>query len=280
MKNNLLLLLMSSLAISQLNAENDPDPLGEAHVYKTTGETPLKIYVVKPDSWTPQDKRPAMVFFHGGGWSKGSPGILNEQADFIRSKGIVCFLVQYRLIGPGETPEVCIRDAKSAMRWVRGHTAEWGVDPGRIAAGGGSAGGHLAAATALLSGFDESDEDLSVPTRPDALVLFNPVLDNGPDGYGYNRVKDRHQEFSPAHNIVPGAPPTVILSGTDDETARAVLLEKYKAAMDAVGSRCDLKLYEGGKHGFYRSKRGPYFRPVLEDMESFLRSIGWIDPQS
>ena len=280
MNPGFLFLLMTTLATSQLTAAEDPEPLGEPHVYKTVGGNDLKIYVLKPDLWTPQNNHPAMVFFHGGGWAKGSPGILNEQAKFLRSKGIVCFLVQYRLIGGGDTPEVCSRDAKSAMRWVREHAAEWGIDPQRIAAGGGSAGGHLAAATALLSGFDEPGDNLAISPRPDALVLINPVIDNGPDGYGYDRVGTRYPEFSPAHNVAAGAPPTLISSGTDDETARAVLLEKFRVAMDAVGTRCDLKLHEGGKHGFYRNKSGPFFQPVLDEMESFLRSIGWIDSQN
>jgi acetyl esterase len=273
-----LLFLMSTLLASRLVFGTDRAPLGESHVYKTVDGQELRIYVLKPDAWTPQDQRPAIVLFHGGGWSKGSPGIFNDHADFLRSKGFVCFLVQYRLIGAGETPEICIRDAKSAMRWVRARVAEWGLDPRRIAAGGGSAGGHLAAATALLSGFDEPGDDLSVSPKPDALVLINPVTDNGPGGYGHKRVGARYREFSPAHNITADTPPTLISSGTEDTVAHPPLLLKFKAAMDAAGARCDLKLHEGGKHGFYKDKKGPFFQAVLEEIASFFRSLGWLDP--
>lgn len=60
---------------------------------------------------------------------------------------------------------------------------------------GGSAGGHLAAAIASIDGFNDATDDLSVSCKPNLLVLFNPVLDNGPEGYGYDRVKSIIRNF-------------------------------------------------------------------------------------
>lgn len=231
-----------------------------------------------PKGWTPRDKRPAIVFFHGGGWTKGTPAVLNDQAAFLQSRGIVCFLAEYRLIGDKDTPEVCIRDAKSAMRWVRGHAAEWGVDSSRIAAGGGSAGAHLAAAAALVPGFEEPGDELAISPGPQALVLFNPVIDNGPGGYGHHRVGERYREFSPAHNVAPGAPPALVMSGTEDKLVPVAMLEKFRADMQAAGARCELRIYEGGGHGFYRKSDhgGKFHEPTLAEIEAFFRSLGWL----
>lgn len=105
----------------------------------------------------------------------------------------------------GGTPFDCVEDTKSAMRYVRQHAGKWNIDSGKIAAGGGSAGGHLAAAVALLPGLN-SPSDPDVSCIPNALVLFNPVYDNNKDGYGYSRVQDRWREISPMRHIGEGAP--------------------------------------------------------------------------
>jgi Esterase/lipase len=274
-----LVVLLTAWSPMHAAAKPAKGPLGVPHVYKKLPDRDLRVHVLAPASGDSVSPRPAIVLYHGGGWTKGTPAVLNDQAAHCAALGLVVFLAEYRLITePTDTPEVCIRDAKSAMRWVRAHAAEFGVDPARIAAGGGSAGGHLAAATALLDGFDEPDEDLSVSPRPQVLVLLNPVIDNGPGGYGHRRVRERYREFSPAHNVRGDAPPTLILSGTADTTARPLLLEKFSEAMRAAGARCDLHLYDGGEHGFYRknSQGGRFYPLTLAEIGRFFHSLGWI----
>ena len=79
----------------------------------------------------------------------------------------------------------------------------------RIAAGGGSAGGHVAAATATTTKYEDQNDDLSISSQPNLLLLYNPVLDNSAEGYGFNRVKDYWQDFSPMHNIHSKTPPSI-----------------------------------------------------------------------
>ncbi|MHC5540131.1 alpha/beta hydrolase, partial [Singulisphaera rosea] len=116
-------------------------PAGEPSVYKTADGQTLKLWVVKPEGWKATDHRPGVVLFHGGGWISGHPGQFDKQARYFASRGMVSVLVEYRLLGKGEPgkganpPVSCCRDAKSAMRWVRSHSGELGVDPARIAAG-------------------------------------------------------------------------------------------------------------------------------------------------
>ena len=111
------------------------------------------------------------------------------------------------------TPYECVKDGKSAVRWVRKNAERLGIDPDRLAVGGGSAGGHLAAATATIEGINEDGEDTSVSAVTNALLLFNPVYDNGPDGYGHKRFGNRYKEISPFHNIRSGMPPAIVFFG-------------------------------------------------------------------
>ena len=123
--------------------------------------------------------------------------------------------------------------------------------PSRILAGGGSAGGHIAAATALVDAFDEVGEDCSVSPRPEALLLFNPVFDNGPDGFLHGLVRDYWEAISPIDRIDENAPPTFIVLGTADKYVPAATGQRFERLMAEHGHRCDLHLYEGAVHGFY-----------------------------
>jgi acetyl esterase/lipase len=256
-------------------------PLGEPHVYKTVAEHALRLYVVKPADWRAADRRPAIVFFHGGGWTSGHVSQFDEHCRYLAARGLVCVQVEYRLLDPkrNDPPLVCIRDAKSAVRWVRAHAAALGIDPDRIAAGGGSAGGHLAAFVGLGEGNDDPQDDPAVSARVQALVLFNPVFDNGPDGgWGYERVGARYREFSPAHQVRPGAPPTIVFLGTQDRLVPVATVERFQAAMRRAGARCDAVFYPGQEHAFFNYGTGDstfYYETVLA-ADRFLASLGWI----
>jgi acetyl esterase/lipase len=198
---------------------------------------------------------------------------------------MVTIQVEYRLLQrkSTESPLRCIRDAKSAMRWVRSHADELGIDPNRIAAAGGSAGGHLAACVGLIEGQDDPADDLTVSAGANALVLFNPVYNNGPgkSGWGHQRVGDRYREWSPAHNIREGAPPTLVFLGTQDKLIPVETAEAFQSAMQEVGSRSELMLFEGKGHGFFNYGRdgGAAYRRTLEAMDAFLASLGYFEEQ-
>ena len=74
------------------------EPTGPKHIYKKVGDRELRLYVTKPSDWAADDRRPAIVFFHGGGWTGGNPGQFNEFAKYYATRGIVCFQVEYRLL--------------------------------------------------------------------------------------------------------------------------------------------------------------------------------------
>ena len=256
-------------------AQDAPAP-AETVVYKKVGDRELKLFIEKPAGWKATDRRPAIVFFFGGGWVGGNPSQFQKQSQYLASRGMVGVRVEYRIIPKGDTgpPTVCCADAKSAVRYVRSHAKELGIDPARIAGAGGSAGGHLAAFTALVEGQDDPADDRSVSARPDALVLFNPVFNNGPGEWGSNRVGDRYREFSPAHNVRAGAPPTVVFLGDMDRLIPVKTLRDYEAEMKKVGARCDTHLYPGAGHSFFNKE--PHFSQTLLEADHFLASLGWI----
>ena len=152
-------------------------PSTKSFVYKKARQADLEIVVHVPPGWKETDKRPAIVFFFGGGWENGTIKQFEPQAGHLASRGMVAARADYRVKSrQGVTPKECVEDAKSAVRWMRQNAAKLGIDPNRIVAAGGSAGGHIAACTALTPGLDAEGEDTKISSKPNALVLFNPVL--------------------------------------------------------------------------------------------------------
>ena len=248
-------------------------------VYKTIGETELNLHVFNPEGLKPSDRRPAIVFFFGGGWKGGTPSQFYPHCAHLAERGMVAMAADYRVESRNHTtPKECVKDGKSAVRWMRQHAQELGIDPDRIAAGGGSAGGQVAAAAGTTTGLEEEGEDMNVSSRPNALVLFNPAFDNGPDGLAYDRVKDYWQEFSPLHNISESAPPTIVFLGTEDKLIPVATAEDYKRRMEQKGCRCDLHLYEGQGHGFFNFNRSrEYYDTTVAEMDRFLESLGYLE---
>ena len=248
----------------------------ETMVYKKAGQRELHLFVEKPPAWKAADQRPAIVFFFGGGWVGGTPDQFLKQSQYLATRGMVGIRVEYRTIPNGDKgpPVVPCADAKSAMRYVRAHAAQLGIDPHRIAAAGGSAGGHLAAFTGMVKGQDDPKDDLTVSCKPDALVLFNPVFNNGPKQWGHERVGARYQEFSPAHNIAKDAPPTLVFLGDSDKLIPVSVLRDFEAGMKQAGARCDAHVYPNAGHGFFN--KDPHFTLTLRETDKFLASLGWL----
>jgi acetyl esterase/lipase len=252
----------------------------ERLTYKSTPQGDLELHLFRAEAPDAGAESPAIVFFFGGGWSSGTPAQFYPHCRYLAWRGMAALAADYRVKQRhGTSPFECVRDGKSAVRWIRGHAGELGIDPERVAAGGGSAGGHVAAATALCKRIEEDKEDLSVSSRPDALVLFNPVFDNAPDGFGHERVKEGWRDISPLHNIAPGAPPTVVFLGTEDHLVPVATAERYRDLMREAGARCDLHLYEGEGHAFfnYREGENPYYNRTVRATDRFLVSLGYLE---
>ncbi len=250
------------VAVTTIQAE-------ESLVYKKVADRELSLLIDKPADWKASGKRPAIVFC----WVGGRATQFQKQSEYL---GMVGVRVQYRVIPKGEKgpPTVCCADAKSAMRYVRSHAVELGIDPHRIAASGGSAGGHLAAFTGLVPGLDDPQDDLPVSCKPDAMVLFNPVFNNGLGQWGHERVSERFKEFSPTHHVTKDAPPTIVFLGDKDKLIPVSVLTDFAADMQKAGVRCDAHISPNAPHGFFN--HDPHFTLTLIEADKFLASLGWI----
>lgn len=272
MKNAILLTLLIGLSISTFAQQTVTQ-----YVYKKVDTVSLTMDIYYPPSMDASKKYPAMIFFFGGGWNGGSTSQFEPHAKYFSERGLICVLADYRVKSRQKTtPFESLKDAKSAIRYIRKNAQKLNIDPNQIIGSGGSAGGHLAAATAIIEKYDEPDEDLSISSIPQALVLFNPVIDNGPGGYGYERIGDQYKDFSPLHNIEKGGPPTILFLGTEDSLIPVETVQYYKTVMEKVGSRCDIHLYEGQKHGFFNLRNIEFYNKTVFEADKFLSSLGYI----
>lgn len=267
------IVITAALIALPLAAQKGEHPEGKAFVYKTVEGRQLHLYVNQPANWESGKPHAAVVLYHGGGWVGGGPGSFNTQAERIAKGGATGITVEYRLLPKGSSvpPDICVQDAKSAFRWVRSHAKELNIDPDRIAAGGGSAGGYMAAYLGVLFGWDDPQDDLKIAAKPNALVLWNPVLDTTPDGYGNARFGAEAPQRTPFVADPTSWPPTLVQSGEDDHLIHAPVLRREAARM---GDRWTLKLYPGAGHGFFNKE--PFLSQTTDEMMRFLEKIGYV----
>lgn len=252
--------------------------------YKEINDAKLKLHVFLPDGHSKDDERPAIVFFFGGGWVGGRPDQFFPQCEYLSRRGMVAISAEYRVRKRhGVTPYECVTDGKSAVRWVRKHADKLGIDPKRIAAGGGSAGGHVAACTGVVEGLEQEGEDKDISSRPNAMVLFNPALYLAETEELMKRLGPRlegkdPERISPYHHVDKKEPPTIIFHGKADKTVPIETARTFRDAMEKAGNRCKLVEYKDEGHGFFNYGRGDgkAFYKTMREADKFLTSLGYL----
>ncbi len=258
-------------SFSSMQAELEPS---KKVVYKTVKDRKLELHIFHPPGFKPTDRRPVFVVIHGGGWRGGTPRRFYPYANSLVSRGFVGVSVEYRLLTSrkGNTVFDCVKDGRSAVRYIRAHAKELGVDPSRIIVAGGSAGGHVAAGTAMFDNIDDPGEDLSVSCVPNALVLLFSVLDTSPQGYGNRLIGPAWKSISPLHRIKQGCPPTLIFHGDKDSVTPLATVNKYKKAMAENENICELVIEPGGKHG-HLNQNMKLFDQAVDRIEVFAKKL-------
>lgn len=273
-------LLVLCMPISAL-AQNPPVPVppqplsiegAVTHVYKSIGGAELRLHVFSPPNHSSSLSRPAILFFFGGGWTNGSVEQFAPQSKHLATRGMVAIVADYRVFGRHKTsPFDAMADAQSAIRWVRSRAEELGIDPNRIAAGGGSSGGHIALSAAVFGSVDET----GISAKPNALVLFNPPVDTSTRT---ERFGDQWKDGSPFHHIGRNLPPTIILHGKADTTVPYADVERFCLGARNSGNRCELHGYDGATHGFFNPgvQSGKWYSDTLLEADRFLTDIGYL----
>jgi acetyl esterase/lipase len=218
--------------------------------------------------------RPCVFFIHGGSWG-GKPEYLAAQCVYLQRRGWNTVSIHFRAPQGQQTPVDTLKDARLAYRWLVAHGREHQIDVDRIVLSGGSAGGHLALALSTI----ELADDPVVAHPPRGFVLFNPVIDLV-DGWSAGRKKcAAHgidpRSFSPAQHVVPGLPPILVLSGSEDKLIPPPLIRKFQSTMAAAGNQCTFIEYPGADHGFFNYGRhsNQYFQWTMWEVETFLESL-------
>lgn len=278
--------------------------------YKIVSNDTLQVYWYPAESDN-SEPTGAIAFFFGGGWRGGSYTHFQRQALYFSQRGLTSFLFEYRIENQHNTsPVACIKDARSALRFLKQNHVKFNIDPKKIVSSGGSAGGHIAAGTGTLNSINESNDNFSIDPTPVAMVLFNPVIDNGPNGYhgagvkklieedfrcyckSYsisngkwaNLFKNNYQDLSPFHNLSDKTPPTLLLFGSEDHLVPVSTAKQFQEKMKELGNICEVRIYEGAKHGFFNGvnsivndkneAKAKYFFDTLQAADNFLTDLG------
>jgi acetyl esterase/lipase len=298
-KNAVVLFLLAlfpfGLAAEEVASENDakqeigfrgqkytpaPGVTQTTETYKTTAEKDLDITLHFPQGWkAAEDKRPVMVFFFGGGWKKGTTRQFLIQANYFASRGIVTARPNYRLGPDGVTPDKCVEDARSAVRWLRANAARLGIDPKKVISAGGSAGGHLAYCTSIKQGADDPNDDTSISCIPQAMVLYNPGLFRSDSEMvkasvaGGKMSAERLKLVCPLDHVDKDTPPALILFGSRDGLKKGA--DEYLKLAKEVGIRAEMFTAEGKTHGFFNKE--PWLSKTTAEVDEFLVSLGYLD---
>lgn len=254
----------------------DHEPVVKQLIYRHTPQAELKLHVHYPPEWKATDTRAAIVFFFGGGWNAGKVEQFERQATYLASRGMVAARADYRVkTRHGVSPDECVRDAQSAVRYLRQHASELGIDPQRIVASGGSAGGHLAATCGISPPLKSDDANANVSCAANAYVLFNPALNIAAIPQAVERLNHDTalaKQISPTLHLTKQTPPVIMFFGTAD--ALISHGEEFVAAAKPLGVRAELVTTADVGHGFFN--KSPYTEQTLLRVDEFLVSLGYL----
>lgn len=283
---------MRSSYRSMIPLAGSPDPVATVRTFRVPGEggteVPVRAYLPTEASAGPC---PVIVFVHGGGWVSGDLDTHDvlTRALAVRTPAVV-LSVDYRL-APEHPFPAGLTDVMAVIRWAGAHAESLGGDPQRLVVSGDSAGGNIAAASALLA------RDTGGPAIA-AQWLMYPSLSNGSVTPSWTRLGDVYfptrsvqrrvvrayvppdvsvddPRISPANGDLQGLPPALIQVGELDPLRDECAA--YAVALRSAGVPAETHIYPGAQHGFvqfFKDRRSnPAGALAIDAGVAFLREL-------
>lgn len=258
------------MAFSTAHAE-PKKAAGKIYTYKKGNgyERKMEVFFPKGHDAT-KAKVPGLIMFHGGGWSSGSRVQFADVCRYFASRGIVTATVTYQLSKKGRKSKkshkrVCIIDAKSAIRWYKENADELGIDPERIIAGGGSAGGHISLLATTNPGLNDPKDSKDIDTSVAAYLLFNPA---------FQAIDAKDSEVNFLHHLKADLPPSIVFFGTKDKWLKG-WNPVYKK-MNSIGVKStEYWIAEKQGHSFFNKQ--PWKNLTIIESDRFLTKLGFLE---
>lgn len=254
-------------------------------VYASYGKRQLHLDLFRQR--TAQQPMPTLVVVHGGGWLKGDKAKFRALALQLAQLGYVTAAIEYRLGGEALFP-AAIHDCNAAVRFLRANADKYHIDPQRIGAVGGSAGGHLVglmATAAHIKEFQGSGGNSRQSSQLQAAVVLagplelatgsvaeksrkDPKNSNANKWFGktIDQDPDLYRLASPFTHVSKQTPPMLFMAGEFDYPERN---QGTRDKLKALGIETGIVVVKGGKHGCWN--REPWFSPMVNDMDKFFR---------
>ena len=236
----------------------------------------------------PAEKRvtdAAVVIYPGGGYAMRAPHEGKGYAEYFNSIGMDAFVCEYR-VSPHRFP-LELLDARRAVRYVRHHAAEYGLDPRKVAVMGSSAGGHLAGLVSTYTApidFEDADEIDREDPIPNATILCYAVC-HMPDETGVAHVgsfqnlcgeRTDYETFSNDLNVTDSTPPAFLWHTSDDDCVNVINSYLYATALRQHGIPHELHVFPHGYHGLGLAEGNPHVAQWAGLMKNWLVSLGWL----
>ena len=273
---NLIFIIWAAMALPAAYAKRVTAPEGKTYVYKEANgvSRELEIYFPKANRG-PKKAVPGIIMFHGGGWGGGTRDQFRYLCHYFSTRGLVAATVTYKLAPKARIEEakktesrkrVCITDAKSAIRWYKQNAEELGIDPRKIVAGGGSAGGHISLLATTTPGLNDPNDPKGYDTSVAAYLLFNPALSAGD-------AKDPAVDFM--QQLKADFPPSITFFGSEDNWMKKGWNPAYDKMKSLGVKSADFRIAEGMGHGFFN--RQPWADVTITAADKFLKELGFIE---